>query len=135
MDPIETAAWVLMLLSFLPLVICVIKMHGLKKYKAKATTTTAVVTASPKKRGFKNSTYYLLDISYITHTGIQYSGQTISWKKCIPGVNIPIMYVTEDPGNFKTDFGRYLKWMLPMSIVWIFLIACFCYWLLDLDYY
>lgn len=134
MDPIQTAALVLILISFLPLVICIIKMNRLKKYKAKATITTAIVTASQKKRGFKNSTYYLLDISYSTDTGIQYSGQTITWKKYAAGDSLPLMYVTNDPGNFKTDFGKSLKWLLPGSIVFIILIALFCCWLLNIEY-
>jgi uncharacterized membrane protein len=132
MDPIQTAALVLMIISFLPLAICLVKMHGLKKYKAKATITTAQVTASEKRRGIKNSTYYLLSLQYIIHTGIQYSGQTISWKKYAAGDNIPLMYVTNDPGNFKTDFGKSLKWLLPISILLIVLMAWFCYWLVNL---
>jgi len=135
MDPIQTAALVLVTISFLPLVICFVQMHRLKKYKAKATVTNALVTAFEKKRGYKNSTYYLLDIQYIIHTGIQYSGQTISWKKYEAGDNIPLMYLTHDPGNIKTDFGQSLKWLLPISIILIGLIGWFCYWLLNLDYY
>ena len=57
MDPIQTAALVLVIISFLPLVICLVKINLIKKYKARATITTALVTASEKKRGIKNSTY------------------------------------------------------------------------------
>lgn len=135
MDPIQTAALVLMVISLLPLVICLVKIHLLKKYKAKATITTALVTGSEKKRGAKNSTYYLLDIRYNSHTGVQYTAKTISWKKYAAGGNMPLMYVTHDPGSFKTDFGQSLKWMMPISIILIILVACVCYWLLHLDYY
>lgn len=135
MDPIQTAALVLMIISCLPLVMCLVKIHLLKKYKAKATITTALVTGAEKKRGVKNSTYYLLDISYLIHTGVQYTAKTISWKKYAAGDSIPVMYIPHDPGNFKTDFGRSLKWLLPISILFIGLVAWLCYWLLNLDYY
>ena len=134
MNAIQTAALVLMTAGVLPLVTCLIKMYLLKKYKAKATIITALVTASEKKRGIKNSTYYLLDIQYIIQTGIQYSAQTISWKKYAAGDILPLMYLTNDPGNFKTDFGKSLKWLLPVSIILIGLIAWFCYWLLNQEY-
>ena len=134
MNAIQTAVLVLMVASVLPLVTCFIKIYLLKKYKAKATITTALVTASEKKRGIKNSTYYLLGIQYIIHTGIQYSAQTISWKKYAAGDTLPLMYLTNDPGNFKTDFGKSLKWLLPISIILIGLILWFCYWLLNQEY-
>ncbi len=134
MDPIRTTALVFMIISFLPLVICLIKIHLLKKYKAKATITTASVTSSEPRRGYKNATYYLLDIQYIIHTGIQYSGRTISRKKYATGDSMPLMYLTDEPGNFKTDFGKALKWLLPISIILIGLMGWFCYWLLNLDY-
>ena len=134
MDAIQTAALVLMIAGVLPLVTCLIKIYLLKKYKAKAAVTTALVTASEKRRGIKNSTYYLLDIQYIIHTGIQYSAQTISWKKYAAGDTLPLMYLTNDPGNFKTDFGKSLKWLLPFSIILIGLILWFCYWLLNQEY-
>ncbi|MES2849151.1 MAG: DUF3592 domain-containing protein [Bacteroidota bacterium] len=134
MNIIQTAALILIVTGLLPLAICLIKIRLLKKYKAKATITTALVTASEKRRGFKNSTYYLLDIDYIIHTGIKYSGQTISWKKYAAGDNIPLMYLTDDPGNFKTDFGQSLKWLLPISIILLAGIAWVCYWLLTREY-
>lgn len=133
MDPIQTAALVLMIISLLPLSICLVKMHLLKKYKAKATITSALVTASETKKGMKNSTWYLLDIQYITHAGIQYSAQTVSWKKYAAGHHIPLMYLTDDPGNFKTDFGEALKWLLPVSVVLIGMVSWFCYWLLNIE--
>ncbi len=135
MDPIKTTALVLVIISFLPLAICFLQMHRLKKYKAKATVTKALVTAFEKKRGYKNAAYYLLNIQYVIHTGIQYSGQTISHKKYEAGDYIPLMYLTDDPGNIKTDFGQSLKWLLPISIILIGLIGWLCYWLLNLDYY
>lgn len=135
MDTIQIAAVVLMAISFLPLVICLVKIHLLKKYKAKATVTNALVTAVEKKRGYKNAAYYLLNIQYVIHTGIQYSGQTISGKKYQTGDYISLMYLRDDPGNIKTDFGQSLKWLLPISIILIGLIGWFCYWLLHLDYY
>jgi len=135
MNVIQGTALFIFTTSLLPLAICLIKIYQLKKYKAKATITTASILKSEKRRGFKNSTYYLLDIQYIIHTGIQYSGQTISWKKYEAGGHIPLMYLTEEPGNIKTDFGQSLKWLLPISIILIGLIGWFCYWLLNLDYY
>ena len=134
MNAIQAAALFIFIAGLLPLTICLVKIRLLKKYKAKATITTALVTASETKKGFKNSTYYLLNIQYIIHTGIQYAGQTISWKKYAAGDNIPLMYVTDDPGNFKTDFGKSLRWLLPISIILIGLIGWFCYWLLNLEY-
>ena len=102
MNAIQTAALVLMTAGVLPLVTCLIKMYLLKKYKAKATTTTALVTASEKRRGIKNSTYYMFGIKYKTiDTGVQYSAQTISWKKYAAGDILPLMYLTNDPGTSK----------------------------------
>lgn len=116
MNAIQTAALILMITSLLPLLVCLVKIHLLKKYKAKATTTTALVTASEKRRGIKNSTWYLLGIQYrLVDTGEQYTGQTISWKKYAAGDNMPLMYLTADPGNFKTDFGQSLKWLLTQE--------------------
>jgi hypothetical protein len=135
MDVIQTVALMLTVISLLPLAICLIKMRQLKKYKARATVTNALVTAYEKKRGYKNAAYYLLNIQYTIHTGIQYSGQTISGKKYAAGDYLPLMYLTDDPGNIKTDFGQSLKWLLPISIILIGLIGWFCYWLLNLDYY
>jgi|GEM_PF-2793834 len=135
MNPIQTTALILVIISLLPLMICIVQMHRLKKYKANATVTNALVTAAEKKRGFKNAAYYLLSIQYIIHTGIPYSGQTISWKKYEAGDYIPLMYLTHDPGNIKTDFGQSLKWLLLISILLIGLIVWLCYWLLHLDYY
>jgi hypothetical protein len=135
MDPIQTAALILIIVSVLPLVICLIKMHLLKKYKAKAVITTASVVSSEKRRGIKNSTYYLLGINYTAiENGLQYSGQTISRKKKEPGDTIPLMYLPDDPGNFKTDFDQVLKLMLPLSIILIGLIGWFCYWLVNIEY-
>ncbi len=58
-------------------------------YKTKATITSALVTSSAAKRGMDNSTYYLLNIQYIIHTGTQYSGQTVFWKKNVAGEQLP----------------------------------------------
>lgn len=136
MNIIQGTALFLMIISLLPLVMCLIKMHLLKKYKAKATITTALVTASEKRRGVKGSVYYLLGIQYkVTGTGIQYTAQTFSVKKYKAGDEIPLMYITNDPSNFKTDFGGSLKWLLPVSIILIVVVAWLCYWLLRLDYY
>ena len=94
--------------------------------EGRVSVTTALVTASEKRRGFKNSTYYFLDIKYkLVDTGEQYSAQTISWKKYAAGDTMPLMYLTNDPGNFKTDFGKSLKWLLPFSIILIGLILWF----------
>lgn len=136
MDVIQGAAVFFIIISLLPLAMCLIKIHLLKKYKSKATITTALVTSSEKRRGFKNSTYYLLGIQYKTiDTGKQYNGQTITRKKHTAGDEMPLMYITNDPADFKTDFGRSLKWLLPVSIILIVMAAWFCYWLLHLDYY
>jgi hypothetical protein len=134
MNAIQAATIILFAASLLPLAICLVKMQQLKKYKAKAAVTTASVAASQKRRGMKNSTYYLLDIKYTIDTGVQYSAQTISWKKYAAGDTIPLMYLPAEPGNFKIDFGQSLKWLLPVSIILIIGIAWFCYWLLAKEY-
>lgn len=132
----QTAALILGITSTLPLVICLIKMRQLKKYKAKATIITALVTAAEKRKGQKNATYYLLDIQYkALTTGELYIGKAISWKRYATGDSMPLMYVTDDPANFKTDFGRSLQWLLPISIIIIALVAWLCYWLLTQQYY
>jgi Protein of unknown function (DUF3592) len=134
MNAIQTAAAILMAASLLPLAVCVIKIYLLKKFKARATITAAAILKSEKRRGFKNATYYLLDIQYTINTGVQYSAKTISWKKYAAGDTMPLMYLPADPGNFKTDFGQSLKWLLPISIILIAGIAWFCYWLLAQEY-
>jgi hypothetical protein len=136
MDTIQIASLILIVISFIPLGLCFIKIYLLKKYKAKATITTALVTSSEKRRGYKNSVYYLLGIQYKTiDTGIQYTGQATSLKKYAVGDEIPLMYATNDPANFKTDFGQSLKWLLPISIALIILTGYACYWLLSQEYY
>jgi hypothetical protein len=136
MNPVQTAALIISTAGALPLLICFIKMYLLKKFKAKAAITTALVTASEKRRGLKNSTYYLLQIKYSAiGTGVQYSAQTIEWKKYAAGDTIPLMYLLDKPEKFKTDFGKSLKFLLPFSIIFFSLILWFCHWLLNTGYY
>lgn len=135
MNALQAAALSITLLSFLPLIICLVKFRSLKKFKAGATVTTAAVTASEKRRGIKGAVYYLLDIKYMAPGDIVYTARTISWKKYLPGETIPLMFTTNNPASFKTDFGQSLKWFLSISILLIILVAVFCYWLLNGNYY
>lgn len=87
-----------------------------------------------KKERHKNAHYYLLDIQYVIHAGLTYSARTISWKKYTAGDTIPLMYLTDKPGDFRTDLGGSLKWFLPVSLIVIALVALVCYWLLSWEY-
>ncbi|MBL0355698.1 MAG: hypothetical protein IPP72_01880 [Chitinophagaceae bacterium] len=110
MNAIQTAALVLIAVSLLPLVICLTKMHLLKKYKAKAVVTTASIVSSEKRSGFKNSTYYILDIKYaVIENGLLYPAQTISRKKYETGDTIPLMYLPHDPEIIKLILASCLN--------------------------
>ena len=130
MNTIQAAAVFLFIASLLPLVFCLFKMQQLKKYKAKATVTTAFILRSEKKRRYKNPDYYSLDIQYLIHTGIFYKVQTTSWKKYTAGDQISLMYLNDDPANFKTDFGQSLNWLFCISIILLIGTGWLCYWLL-----
>jgi len=131
MNLIQTIALVLLLTSTLPLLFCLIKIYRLKKFKAKAVLTRALVTAAEKRSGFKNSNYYLLTIKYkVNDTGLHYSAQKISGKKYTAGEQVPLMYLPDDPVKFSIDFGQSLKWLLPFSVIFLGLISYLCYWLL-----
>jgi hypothetical protein len=135
MDAIQGTALFIFVISLVPLAMCLIKIHLLKKYKTKATITMALVTSSEKRGGVRGSVYYLLGIQYKTiDAGKQYDGQTITRKKNTAGDEIPLMYLTNDPADFKTDFGQSLKVLLPICLVFSILIGYFCYWLLNLEY-
>ncbi|MFT3681643.1 MAG: hypothetical protein QM791_15335 [Ferruginibacter sp.] len=135
MNAIYATALFIFVTATLPLIICLIKIYRLKKYKANAIITTALVKAAEARRGFKNSTYWLLSIEYITiDTAIVYTAKTVSWRKRTAGDTIPLMYLSADPANFKTDFGQSLKWLLPISIILIGAVSWLCYWLLTQEY-
>lgn len=132
MNPAQAAALVLLLVSTLPLVVCLLKVHRLEKYKAKAIVTSAFITAVEKRSGIKSAAYYLIAVKYtLVDTGIVYAAQTISVKKYAVGDSIPLMYIVDKPENFSTDFGQSLKWLLPLSIMLLLLVSCLCYWLLN----
>lgn len=106
----------------------------IKKFLKNAVLTTAFITHSERRTGLKNAVYYMLAIQYKDAAGNIFKGQAIGAKKNIPGCTVPIMYKTTDPANFKTDFGKYLPWLLGFSLILLGLIFWFSYWLLHNTY-
>lgn len=134
MNRIEIAALVLILAGLLMPVLCIVKMLMIKKFKKNAVITTAIITNSERRTGIKNAVYYLLAIQYKDASGNIFTGQAVGAKKNIPGTTVQIMYKINDPANFKTDFGKYLPWLLVFSLLFLGLLIWFSYWLLNTAY-
>lgn len=107
----------------------------IQRFKEKAVITTATITHTEKRTGYK-STYYLLHLQYKTiDTGIVYTGDSVSAsKKHRSGDTVPLMYLAGKPAIFRTDFGKWIPWVLAFGIVFFTLIAWLCYWLLHLKH-
>ncbi len=134
MDRIQIAALILILAGVLIPAMCIIKMYMINSFKKTAAITTALITHSEKRTGMKGSVYYMLAIQYKDHAGNVFTGSAIGAKKHIPGTTIPIMYKTSDPVKYKTDFGKYLPWLLGFSLLLLGLLIWFAYWLLNIEY-
>jgi hypothetical protein len=134
MNRIEIAALILIAAGALIPVLCIIKMLLIKRFKKNAVLTTAVITHSERRTGMKNSVYYMLAIQYKDAAGNIFTGSAVGAKKNVPGTTIPIMYASTDPANFKTDFGKYLPWLLGFSLIFLGLLIWFSYWLLHNTY-
>lgn len=76
----------------------------------------------------------MLAIQYKDYAGHIFTGSAVGAKKNIPGTTIPIMYNTADPVKYKTDFGKYLPWLLGFSLLFFALLIWLCYWLLTIKY-
>jgi hypothetical protein len=134
MNRMEIAALVLTITGALIPVMCVIKMLLIKNFRRNGVVTTAIVTHSERRTGLKNAVYYMLAIQYKDEAGNIFTGQAIGAKKNIAGTTVPIMYKITDPANFKTDFGKYLPWLLGFSLLFLGLLIWFSYWLLHNTY-
>ena len=106
----------------------------IKRFKKNAVLTTAVITRSEKRTGLKNAVYYMLAIQYKDAAGNIFTGQAVGAKRNVPGTSIPIMYASADPAKFKSDFGKYLPWLLVFSLLFLGLLIWFSYWLLHTAY-
>lgn len=135
MDSIQITVLILILAGTLLPVICIVKMLMIKKFKQNAVITKAIINNAERRRGYKNAVYYMLYIQYKDYAGNIFKGQAIGAKKNIPGSTITIMYQTTNPANYKTDFGKWLPWVLGFSIIFLGLIIWLCYWLLNSGYY
>lgn len=135
MDSIQIAALILILAGAAVPAMCIVKMLMVKKFKKNAVITQAIINNAERRRGYKNAVYYMLYIQYKDYAGNIFKGHAIGAKKNIPGSTIPVMYSTTNPAKYKTDFGKYLPWLLGFSMIFLLLIICFCYWLLNSGYY
>lgn len=134
MDRMQIAVLILFVAGALIPALCIIKMWMIKTFKKNAAITTATITRSEKRTGMKGAVYYMLSVQYKDSAGRVFTGSAVGAKKNIPGTTIPIMYNTTDPTKYKTDFGKYLPWLLGFSLIFFGLIIWFCYWLLSLEY-
>jgi hypothetical protein len=134
MNPIYAIALILICLATALPLMCLVKMHMVKKFKEKAIATTAVIIRVEKRHGTR-SAYYLIQLRYKTiDTGIEYTGQTIFANKNKVNEIIPVWYKAGDPAIFKTDSGKWLRWMLALSLLFFGLICWFSVWLLSREY-
>ena len=134
MNGIEIAALVLISISLVLPVLCVIKIYRLRKFKKNAVVTNAMIRTIEKRTGIRGSVYYILAVQYGDIMGKIFTGSAVTTKKYKIGDFIPLMYLTDNPAKFKTDFGKWLPWMLAFSVVFLGLIIWFCYWLLHIEY-
>lgn len=134
MDRIQIAALIFVLAGALMPTLCIIKMQMIKRFKRDAVQTTALITHSERRTGLKGSVYYLLHIEYKDNAGNVFKGWAIGSKKNTPGGTVPVMYKAANPAKYKTDFGRYLPWVLGFSLIFLCLLVWFSYWLLHIEY-
>jgi hypothetical protein len=64
----------------------------------------------------------MLAIQYKDDAGRVFTGMAVGAKKNIPGTTVPIMYNTADPSKYKTDFRKYLPWLLGFSLIFLALL-------------
>jgi hypothetical protein len=134
MDRIQITALILILAGTAIPLMCIIKMYMINSFKKNAVITKAIINQTEKRRGMKGAVYYMLAIQYKDHAGNIFTGLAIGAKKHIPGSTIPIMYKTSNPAKYKTDFGKYLPWLLGFSLLFLGLLIWFAYWLLNIEY-
>ncbi|MBC7888200.1 MAG: hypothetical protein H7Z13_09930 [Ferruginibacter sp.] len=134
MDRLDIAVLILIVAGTLMPLFCIIKMQMIKKFLKNAAITPAVVTHAEKRTGLKGAVYYLLAIEYKDNSGRLFNGSAIGAKKNAPGTTVPVMYNVDDPTKYKTDFGKYLPWLLGFSLIFLAGILWFSYWLLNLNY-
>jgi hypothetical protein len=135
MDKIQTAALILILVGALLPALCIIKMQMIKKFKKNATVTKAIINNTEKRIGYKGAVYYMLAIQYKDNAGNIFKSHAIGAKKNIPGSTITIMYKTNNPASFKTDFGKHLPWVLGFSLILFGFLLWLACTLLNYDYY
>jgi len=134
MDRIQIVVLILVVSGSLIPAMCMIKMRMIRRFKQNAVITPAIITHSEKRIGMKGSVYYILFIKYNDESGRSFTGSALGSKKNIPGTTVPVMYNINDPTKYKTDFGKYLPWLLGFSIIFLVAIIWFCYWLLHSGY-
>lgn len=137
MDPIQIAALIFLLCGLALPATCIIKMHLIKKFKQKAIVTEAVIINTEKRRGYKSGVYYILSLQYkVLDTGTVFNNASaICGKNHKPGDTIPLMYLTNNPAKYRTDFGKRLSWILGFSIIFLGPMIWLSYWLLNSGYY
>jgi hypothetical protein len=134
MDRIEIVVLILISISLVLPVLCIVKMRRLKEFKKTAIVTSALIRSVERRSGYK-SVYYLLTVQYGDLTGKIFMGSAVvASKKHKPGDFVPLMYLPDNPAKYKTDFGKWLPWVLAFSLVFLGLIIWFCYWLLHIEY-
>lgn len=134
----QLIALILIVCSLAVPVICLIKMYMIKKFKQNAIVTEAVITNTEKRWGYKGgAAYYIFSLQYkVLQTGALFTeARAISRKYLKPGDRIPLMYLADNPAQYKTDFSKKIYWVFGFSLIFLGLIIWFCYWLLNIKHY
>jgi len=108
-----------------------VKIHFLMQFRKKAVCTNAEIMYADKHITYREPDCYRLQIQYkMVDKEIFYMAQTMSAKKYKAGDILPLMYLSDRPEQFKTDFGKRLPWILAFSFLFFSIILWFCFLLL-----
>lgn len=119
----------------LPLLICIIKMNMLKKFKKKAEKIMATITHVEKHIGFKGSRYYLVSLEYkMAGTNQLWNAYAKLFKKHQQGDEISLWYLPGNPTKFTIESRKSYLVAIAVTGVFFLLIVWFCYWLSNLEY-
>lgn len=133
MNPIHIISLILIVLTASLPVMCLVKMRVNRRFRQQAITTTAEILQVEKKPGSR-STYYIVQLQYVDVAGDTYTGQTVFSRKKEVGDRIPLWYKATDPSIFKTDSGKWLRWVLLVSVLFLASITWLVIWLQGLEY-
>ena len=105
------------LLTVCPLIIVLFKRKRVKRFIQEGEHTTAKITHVELRRGYKGAKYYWLTVEYKTITGGQlFIACAVVTKKREVDEESPLMYMPGEPTKFSIDYGKHLKWLVPICI-------------------